>query len=331
MKRACRAMSSGLRCKSVAWVACVGLLLVMCATVARACDNPKQSAAPSAVAAGGGDSGGVELIPHAVHYVIPRLATAPTLSDFLAIPDQSAEAAKMLRVRHFVEHYPDAGGTPEDKTTAYMGYTHRAFFVAFVSQTPDPKAVRAHMTQRDAIGGDDTVMVMLDTFDDHRRAFVFRSNPLGIQADAMYSEQNGYDYSFNTVWDTWGRRTPYGYVVLMRIPFASLYFAKVRPDALRTWGIILRRQVQQTGETDYWPRIRHDIAGRLTQDMTVEGFGDVARGRKIQVEPYALARSMRQLNSVNSLNPYFQDKHFQGIEGLTSKVTLRDSLSLIHI
>ena len=89
------------------------------------------------------------------------------------------------------------------------------------------------MLARDSLGDDDFVEVMLDTFDDQRRAFMFDSNALGIQGDGLYSEQNAADYSFATVWDTWGKRTPFGYVVLMRIPFASLYFKKAvsRADA----------------------------------------------------------------------------------------------------
>jgi hypothetical protein len=305
----------------------IGLLAAL-SPVAQAADNGQRGDAQGSAAGSSRNSSGVELIPHSMHYLIPHLTVAPKLSDFLEIPDYSKVAKSMLRVTHFVERYPDAGGTPDDPTTAYMGYTHRAFFVAFVCHDPDPKDVRAHMTQRDRIGGDDTVMVMLDTFDDHRRAFVFRSNPLGIQADAMYSEGTRYDYSFNTVWDTWGERTSFGYVVLMRIPFASLYFAKATPGHMRQWGIILRRQVQQTGETDYWPRIRHDIAGHLTQDMTVDGFRGIARGRKFQLDPYTLGRNLRQLNTVNPVDPYFEQKHFQGISGLNAKFTLHDSLVL---
>jgi hypothetical protein len=314
--------------KSASWVAVLLVIAGASATAARACDNPKHADAPAAIADSGSNGGGVELIPHPVHYVIPRLAIAPQLSDFLAVPDHSPVAGQMLRVRHFVERYPDAGGTPDNRTTAYMGYTHRAFFVAFVCRDTDPRLIRAHLAQRDNLGNDDSVTLMLDTFDDHRRAFVFQTNPLGIQADAMFSEQSGYDYSFDTVWDTWGQRTGFGYVVLMRIPFASLYFSKVAPGELRKWGIILGRNVAATGESDYWPRIRHDIAGRLTQDMTVEGFGDIARGRNIQMDPYTLARNLRQLNAVNSLNPYFEHKHLQGISGLNTKMILRNSLVL---
>ncbi len=260
--------------------------------------------------------------------VIPRLDTAPKLSDFLVAPVRSRAALEMLRISKFIERYPEDGSRPVEPTVAYLGYTHAYFYAAFVCADRTPKLIRAHMLARDSLGDDDNVQVMLDTFHDQRRAFSFQSNPLGIQADALYSEQTGYDFSFDTVWDTWARRTPTGYVVLMRIPFASLYFADAEPGQMRTWGIILCRNVSHINEQDYWPRSRHDIAGRLTQDMEVEGFEDVARGQNLQFEPYSLARNLRQLNEVDPDNPYFEDKRLQGYAGLDAKFILHNSLVL---
>ena len=259
--------------------------------------------------------------------MIPRLGEKPTLSDFLGRHLHSP-ATKMLRVDDFIERYPDDGDHPLDTTTAYLGYTHDDLYVAFICRDRDPKLVRAHMLQRDSLGDDDSVRLMLDTFHDQRRAFVFESNALGIQSDALYSEQTGYDFSFDTVWSTWGRRTPYGYVVLMRIPFASLYFAKTAPGELRTWGIILERSISHSNESDFWPRIDPNIAGRLTQDMAVQGFEDIERGQNLQFQPYTLARNLRKLNTVNPVNPYFEDKHLQAYTGMDAKFILHNSLVL---
>jgi len=260
--------------------------------------------------------------------VIPHLNSAPMLKEFLDPSAISGVARTMLRVNRFVERYPEDGNPPSERTVAYLGYTHDAFFAAFICHDNDPKLIRAHMLQRDDLASDDDVEIMLDTFHDHRRAFFFASNALGIQADALYTEQSGYDYSFDTVWDTWGRRTPYGYVVLFRIPFASLYFAKAAAGELRTWGVILGRGIAHANESDFWPPIKHNVAGYLTQDMAVEGFADVERGRNIQLEPYALGRNIRQLNVINTLNPYFEDKHLQGYSGIDGKFILHNSLVL---
>lgn len=308
--------------------------LLACAAVAAWGGDTKARAvpdAPSAVydrmglEADGSSGGGVML--NRGHIVIPHLASAPAMKNF-AGAEVTGPATSMLRVDHFLQRNPDDGQPATQGTTAYMGYTHDALFIAFVCEDHDPASIRAHMLARDALQDDDNVQVFLDTFHDQRRAFVFQSNALGIQADSLYSEQTGYDSSFDTVWDTWGQRTPAGYTVLMKIPFASLYFAKTEPGQMRTWGIILQRNVSHASESDYWPRSNHDVAGRLTQDMEVEGFRDVEHGQNLQFEPYLLARSLRKLNSIDETNPYFEDKHLQGYGGLDAKFILHNSLVL---
>ncbi len=268
------------------------------------------------------------MVTHSAYVTIPRLDEEPKLGDFLATPVRSRAAGEMLRISNFIERYPDDGKPVTEPTIAYLGYTHKYFFAAFICKEKNPNLIRAHMLARDSLGDDDNVEVMLDTFDDQRRAFLFDSNALGIQADALYSEQNGTDYSFDTVWDTWGKRTPFGYVVLMRIPFASLYFAKAEPGQTRTWGIILERDISHASEMAFWPRSRHNVAGLLTQDIAAEGFSDIARGQNLQFEPYVLGRNLRQLNTTNPDNPYFRDKHLQGYTGLDAKFILHNSLVL---
>ena len=272
-------------------------------------------------------NGGIVPLSHRQTIIVPRLNTQPRLSDFLAEPVGST-ASHMLRITNFIERSPEDGKPSSEDTVAYLGYTHEAFFAAFVCQDSNPRLVRAHMLARDSEGGDDDVFVMLDTFYDQRRAFYFQSNVLGIQSDALYSEQNGYDFSFDTVWDTWSKRTPTGFVVLIRIPFPSLYFAKVNPGDMRTWGIILGRDIPHLDESDFWPRMDHNIAGRLTQEVSVEGFRNIERGENLQLEPYSLARNMRQLNSVDPVNPYFENRALQGYAGLDAKFILHSSLVL---
>jgi hypothetical protein len=262
------------------------------------------------------------------HVLVPALAKAPVLTDFLPDSPPSSVVRKMLRVMNFVERSPDDGSPVTEPTVAYLGYTHEDLYVAFVCKDGDPRGIRAHLLQRDSLSDDDFVQVMLDTFHDSRRAFLFRANALGIQADALYTEQTGSDYSFDTVWDTWGRRIPGGYAVLMRIPFASLRFDSVSAGTARTWGIVLERTITRKDESAYWPQMKHDVAGRLTQEAVAEGFQDIERGRNWQFEPYGLAHSYRQLNTVDPVNPFFNDKHLQGYSGLDVKSVLHNSLVL---
>ena len=70
---------------------------------------------------------------------------------------------------------------------------------------------------------------MSDTFHDHRRAYAF-ANPLGVQSDALWTEGQDFDFSFDTVFSTEGKLTKDGFVIRMAIPFRSLRFASNDPQ-----------------------------------------------------------------------------------------------------
>ena len=267
-------------------------------------------------------------VRHPAHVIVPMLDAEPKLADFLVSPPASKAARQMLRIGNFVERYPKDGKPATEPTVAYLGYTREYFYAAFVCKDRTPGShPGAHAGARFP-GRRRFCPGMLDTFNDQRRAFLFADNALGIQADGLYSEQNGTDYSFDTVWDTWGKRTPSGYVVLLRIPFSSLYFAKAGPGEMRTWGIILQRNISHANESAYWPRNSHNIAGVLTQDIAADGFTILRTAKICQFEPYALGRNLRQLNTVDPNDPYFEHKHLQAYAGLDAKFILHNSLVL---
>lgn len=308
------------------------LLSPLCVPAASGADHRGRSSF-SEPASDSSDPGSAPLVlppmPSGVpHVVVPALSGNPTLADFLPDVPNSKVVRSMLRISKFVDRYPVDGSQVSEPTVAYMGYTHESLYVAFVCKDDETRAIRAHLLQRDSLSDDDFVQVMLDTFHDSRRAFVFKTNALGVQADALYTEQTGSDYSFDTVWDTWGRRTREGYVVLMRIPFASLRFDSVSVGSPRTWGIILERAVTRKTESAFWPEVKHDVAGQLTQEAVADGFKDIERGKNWQFEPYGLAHSYRQLNTVDPNNPFFNDKLLQGYTGLDMKSVLHSSLVL---
>ena len=49
--------------------------------------------------------------------------------------------------------------------------------------------MHATLADRDKIASDDNVQILLGTFHDHRQAYVFGVNPLGVQMDGTIVEQ----------------------------------------------------------------------------------------------------------------------------------------------
>ena len=245
---------------------------------------------------------------------IPRVAEPPKLSDFVEGRVRQAEA----RVVDFFQRTPGDGVPASRPTTAYLSYDDDNLYAVFVCGD-HPEQVRAHVARREAIGGDDRVSLILDTFQDHRRAYVFSANALGIQQDSIVTEGQPEDFRFDTVWHTQGRKTSHGYVVWMAIPFKSLRFSD---QAVQTWGIALGRTIPARSEAAYWPHISRRIQSFTAQMGTVMGIERVSPTRNVQLIPYVAFTRARLLGSSAS---YAATDDTQG--GLDAKVVIRNALT----
>lgn len=256
---------------------------------------------------------------------IPQVSAEPKLQDFEGM-EPHGNARELLEVSHFVQMEPTDGAPPTQRTRVFLGYDSTRLFIAWLCYDTNPSAIRAHMVRRENLYKDDFVEVTLDTFHDQRHAFVFATNPLGIQADGLWSESgNGPDNSWDTVWETHGTLTPQGYIVIQAIPFRSLRF---NPADKQTWGLVLARSIARNSEWDFWPRISSRISGRLSQEGRAGGIEGISPGRNLQFIPYASLRSFRSLDQRDSLNPRFDSRRAETRFGLDSKFVIHDSLVL---
>ena len=108
----------------------------------------------------------------------------------------------MAKVDQFVQRIPSDGEPVSQRTEAYLGYDDKNLYAIFICFDNEPQKIRARLSRREDVFDDDTVELMLDTFHDHRRAYAFFSNPLGVQADALWTEGQDFDFSFDTVFNT---------------------------------------------------------------------------------------------------------------------------------
>ncbi|MGA7752659.1 MAG: DUF5916 domain-containing protein [Candidatus Sulfotelmatobacter sp.] len=262
--------------------------------------------------------------------MIPRLQHGPSLEDFLSMKPQGETALRMAKVTGFTQRTPHDGEAVSESTEAYLGYDQKNLYIVFVC-FDDPTKVRARMSRREDIYDDDQVEVMLDTFHDRRRAYAFQTTPLGVQWDAIWTEAsrdevNGnWDTSFDTVWDSHGKMTSRGFVVLISIPFKSLRFSA---GNVQEWGIILYRGISRKGENAFWPQISQRIQGRLGQAATLTGLEGISPGRDIELIPYGLLRGFRALDTRDPTNPYFQHADVQGQPGMDAKFVIHDHFTI---
>jgi hypothetical protein len=257
---------------------------------------------------------------------IPRLPSAPKLSDFEGMEPVSGLARKMLKIDNFTQQEPRDGAPASQPTEAFLGYTDKNFYAVFLAFDKEPKKIRARMLRRELIDDDDQVGLWLDTFHDRRHAYYFYSNPYGIQQDGLFAESGGPDNTFDTVWHTTAKLTGNGYMVMIEVPFKSLRFK--RQSSSLSWGVILIRVIPRNSEHSFFPPNSNRIQGMLTKEGTINGLTEISPSHNIQFIPYTSVGAFRALDERDPAADRFTGKHVEPKAGLDAKAVIKDSLVL---
>jgi hypothetical protein len=227
-------------------------------------------------------------------------------------------------IDNFTQYEPVEGSEPSEKTVAYIGYDMKNLYIAVRAYDSDPKAVRACLTKRDQVMGDDVITVYLDTFNDKKRAFVFQVNPCGVQQDGIYTETRrrgrgrggggffGFDRNFDTYFITEASMDEQGYTVEIAIPFKSLRFPNT-PNQI--WGLQIMRNIQRKNEEIYWRPRSRDVNGFLIQAGTLEVPGQIEKGKNFEVMP--VLTGLKAMGEKVDTDPGINLKY-----GITSDLTL---------
>lgn len=214
----------------------------------------------------------------AVALKIPLFAVAPVIDGKL--DDEAWKSA--VAFKDFYQWRPSDSSPASARTEVFAGYDNRFLYFAFHA-FDDPAKVRASVAKRDAIFDDDVVGVILDTFNDKRRAYELLFNPLGIQMDGFITEGANDDFSVDFVMESKGMVTSDGYIVEVAIPFKSLRYEAGKG---KLWGIhILRIVKHANGETDSWMPISQDESGFLSQAGHITGLEGISTERTLELIP----------------------------------------------
>lgn len=209
---------------------------------------------------------------------LPRFAKAPVIDG--KIDDDVWKNAVVLKDFYQVE--PGDNIAPSKPTEVMLGYDERFLYVAFHCYD-EPDKVRANIPKRDDIFNDDYVGILFDTFNDKRKAYEFDFNPLGIQADGIWTDGMGEDFSLDVVLESKGVVTSDGYTVEAAIPFKSIRYNGGK-DTL--WGAHFWRRIKRfNNELDMWMPISRDVSSWLAQAGHLTGFEGISTERTLELIP----------------------------------------------
>lgn len=227
-----------------------------------------------------GDSRELEVEPPRVEN--PRIDVDGSLDE--------PEWARAAVLTGFTQYEPVESLPATQRTEIRVFYSEDAIYFGIHAFDTHPELVRATLPERDrAAFDDDWVRVMLDTRNDHRQAYVFYVNPLGVQQDGLWLEggtrrESGVPIDFNPdfIWDSYGRVTADGWVAEIRIPYISLRFPAT---PVQTWGINIAREVKRNGFKESWAPITRDQSSTLAQGGRLTGLRDLRNRKLVEVNP----------------------------------------------
>ncbi len=235
--------------------------------------------------------------PQAYTAALPRIEADVRVDGILDEPVW----AEAYVLGGFAQYLPVDGRPAAEATEVRVWYSPTAIYFGIRAHAA-PGTVRATLADRDKIEGDDFVLLLLDTFDDQRQAFVIGVNPLGIQADGILrdaSQQAGMmgtgggrayaiDQSPDFVFDSKGRLTADGYEIEVRVPFKSLRY---QSGDMQQWGFNVIRRVQHSGFENTWAPVLQQNASFLSQSGKLTGLTGLRRGLVLDINPELTANA----------------------------------------
>ena len=264
--------------------------------------------------------------------VVPRFDKPPVIDG--KIDDEVWTHAAVFK--DFYQTNPGDNIAPSKPTEAMIGYDARTLYLGFHCYD-EPDKIRATMAKRDEVFNEDNVRIYLDTFNDQRRAYVLGWNPLGVQADAIMTEGQGQDYSFDIVMESKGVITSDGWTLEVAIPFKSIRYEAGKG---KLWGIHIWRNIDRfNDEIDSWMPNSRDISSLLGQEGHITGLDNISTERTLEIIPSAtLSETGKRVSALTpadlASDPFRLDpgrllnQPLKFEIGLTAKYSLTPTVSL---
>lgn len=219
----------------------------------------------------------------------------------------------------FTQQDPLEGAPASEKTEVRIIVGKGNVYVGIIAFDSDPSKIIVSQARRDAsLSETDSVVMVFDTFNDNQNAFVFGTNPLGIEYDGQVARegqssgvqvggggaggtQRGGISAFNPNWDgDWTVRsqiTERGWEAEIAIPLKTLRY---QTGEDQTWGFNLLRNIRHKNEQVYLAPIPRgfDIY-RVSLAAKMHGL-DLPARRDIKLIPYVLGSANRDYTRLDT-------------------------------
>ena len=228
----------------------------------------------------------------------PELRIQPTTGRIRVDGELDEEGwLNAARVTDFTAFQPIEMAEPSVKTEVFVTYDHNYLYLGFRAYD-DPATIRASLSNRDEMFQDDWVGIILDTYGDAVQGFEIFANPLGVQADLLWTPGRE-DVGFDLIFDSAGKLTDDGYQVEFAIPFSSLRFPRKEEHV---WRIsFLRNHPRESRYLYSWAAVTENNPCILCQLGTIQGITHIAPATRAEIIPAVVGSQTAAL--VDTDNP----------------------------
>ncbi|MBN1350203.1 carbohydrate binding family 9 domain-containing protein [candidate division KSB1 bacterium] len=205
---------------------------------------------------------------------------------------EAAEWALVKPEQQFTQCEPKELAAPSERTEFRILYDSKNLYIGVSCFDSQPDEIIATEMRRDGdLFKNDMVMLVFDTFYDHRNAFYFSINPLGAKVDGIVTDE-GKDVNrdWNGVWMCATLCDSSGWHAELEIPFSTLRFQK---SDKQCWGFNIVRKIRRKNEYVSWTPILRSYGFtpyfKISRLGTITGFKNLCQQQAIQVTPYLLS------------------------------------------
>ena len=230
-------------------------------------------------------------------------------------------------VTGFRRDRPGDGNPASERTEVRVAYTDDALYIGARMWDDHPGEISELRGRRDSfMQANDQFQVQIDSYHDHRTAFVFGVTPAGGRND-LVAPNDGYqgiDAGWDPVWAAATRVDSLGWVAEMRIPFSQLRFGEAESQV---WGINFRRDIFHLGEGVTWSWRPPTEPGWTSQFGHLLGLEGISRPGRLEILPYAVSNSSYDQRA-DPASPFNDGSVTAGNAGVDLKYGLTNGLTL---
>lgn len=223
----------------------------------------------------------------------------------------------------FIQMQPYENKAPSQQTKFKILYDDDNLYVFVKSFDTDSDKISRRISRRDNFDGD-MVSVQIDSYYDQQTAFSFTAMASGAKGDeAVTQDGNNWDESWNPIWYLKTSIDKEGWNAEMKIPLSQLRFGKKEEHV---WGIQLMRHIFRLEERSNWQYIPKGSPGQVHLFGELHGIKDIKPKRKVELMPYAVARTERFAKDGD--NPFLDGKKSVFSAGVDGKAAITNDLTL---